>query len=66
VIATISFYDLRNDFAYRVLSAGWTLEEISYYLGYIALRGMPAVQTAIRYMQMTRAQVKEKLKALKG
>ncbi|GHP00546.1 hypothetical protein KSF_105930 [Reticulibacter mediterranei] len=43
-----------------------TLEEIAYYLGHITLRGTPAVQTTIRYTQMTRAQVKEKLKALKG
>ncbi len=66
VIATISFHDLRDDFASRALSAGWTLEEIAYYLGHITLRGTPAVQTTIRYTQMTRAQVKEKLKALKG
>ena len=66
VIATISFHNLRDDFAYRALSAGWTLEEIAYYLGHITLRGTPAMQTTIRYTQMTRAQVKEKLKVLKG
>lgn len=66
VITTISFHDLRDDFVHRALSAGWTLEEIAYYLGHITLRGTPAVQTTIRYMQMTRAQVKEKLKVLKG
>lgn len=66
VIADISFHDLRDDFASRALSAGWTLEEIAYYLGHVTLRGTPAVQTAMRYTQMTRAQVKEKLKALKG
>jgi integrase len=66
LIADISFHDLRDDFTSRAISAGWTLEEISYYLGHITLRGMPAVQTTIRYMQMTRSQVKEKLKALKG
>ena len=65
VIADISFHDLRDDFVHRALSAGWTLEEIAYYLGHITLRGTPAVQTTIRYAQMTRAQVKEKLKALK-
>jgi site-specific recombinase XerD len=66
VIADISFLDLRDDFVHRALSAGWTLEEIAYYVGHITLRGTPAVQTTIRYTQMTRAQVKEKLKALKG
>lgn len=66
VIAAISFHDLRDDFASRVLSAGWTLEETAYYLGHVTLRGTPAVQTTIRYTQMTRAQVKEKLNVLKG
>jgi site-specific recombinase XerD len=65
-IADISFHDLRDDFAHRALSAGWTLEEVAYYLGHVTLRGTPAVQTTIRYTQMTRAQVKEKLKGLKG
>jgi len=66
VIANISFHDLRDDFASRALSAGWTLEEIAYYLGHVTLGGTPAVQTTIRYTQITRVQVKEKLKALKG
>jgi site-specific recombinase XerD len=66
VITDISFHDLRDDFASRALSAGWTLEEIAYYLGHVTLRGTPAVQTTIRYTQTTRAQVKEKLKELKG
>lgn len=66
LIADISFHDLRDDFASRALSAGWTLEESAYYLGHVTLRGTPAVQTTVRYTQMTRAQVKEKLKALKG
>ncbi len=66
VITDISFHDLRNDFVHRALSAGWTLEEIAYYLGHVTLRGTPAVQTTLRYTQTTRAQVKEKLKMLKG
>jgi site-specific recombinase XerD len=66
VIAPIGFHDLRDDFASRALSAGWTLEEIAYYLGHVTLKGTPAIQTTVRYTQMTRAQVKEKLKALKG
>jgi hypothetical protein len=66
VIADISFHDLRNDFVHRAFSAGWTLEEIAYYLGHITLRGTPAAQTTVRYTQTTRAQIKEKLKALKG
>jgi len=65
VIADISFHDLRDDFASRALSAGWTLEEIAYYLGHVTLRGTPAVQTTIRYTQVTRTQVREKLKMLR-
>ena len=42
------------------------LEETAYYLGHITLRGTPAVQTTVRHIQMTRAQVKERLKMLKG
>jgi site-specific recombinase XerD len=66
VIADISFHDLRDDFAHRAFSAGWTLEKVAYYLGHVTQRGTPAVRTTIRYTQITRAQVKEKLKALKG
>jgi integrase len=66
LVADISFHDLRHDFAHRALDAGWTLEELAYYLGQITTKGLPAVQTAIRYTQMTRAQVKEKLKLLKS
>jgi site-specific recombinase XerD len=66
LLADIHFHDLRDDFAHRALEAGWTLEETSYYLGHVTFRGTPAVQTTIRYTQVTRAQVKEKLKALKG
>ncbi len=65
-IASITFHDLRDDFASRALSAGWTLEEVAYYLGHITLKGTLAVQTTVRYTQPTRAQVKEKLKVLKG
>lgn len=66
VIADISFHDLRDDFAHRALSAGWTLEEVAYYLGHMTLRKTPALQSTLRYMQMTRAQVKEKLQTLRG
>ncbi len=66
LIAPITFHDLRHDFAHRALEAGWTLEEVAYYLGQITTKGLPATQTAIRYTQTTRAQVKEKLKLLKS
>lgn len=66
LIADISFHDLRHDFAYRAQDAGWTLEELAYYLGHVTVRGTPALQTTMQYSQMTRAQLKDKLKRLKG
>lgn len=66
LIAAISFHDLRHDFAHRALEAGWTLEELAYYLGQFTTKGLPATQTAIRYTQITRAHLKEKLKLLKS
>lgn len=66
LIADLSFHDLRHDFAHRAREAGWTLEEIAYYLGHVTVKGTPAIQTTARYTQVSRAQVKEKLKGLKG
>jgi site-specific recombinase XerD len=66
LIADIAFHDLRHDFAHRALEAGWTLEEVAYYLGQLTTKGLPATQTTLRYTQMTRAQVKEKLKLFKS
>ncbi len=65
-IANITFHDLRHDFAHRAREAGWTLEEVAYYLGHVTNKGAPAIQTTARYTQVSREQVKEKLKALKG
>jgi len=66
LIAEIRFHDLRHDFAYRAQDAGWTLEEIAYYLGHTTVRGTPALQTTMQYAQMTRAQIKDKLRTMKG
>ena len=66
LITDLSFHDLRHDFAHRAREAGWTLEEIAYYLGHTTVKGTPAIQTTARYTQVSRAQVKEKLKGLKG
>lgn len=66
LIADISFHDLRHDFAHRALEAGWSLEELAYYLGQITTKGLPATQTALRYTQITRAHLKEKLKLLRS
>lgn len=65
-IADITFHDLRHDFAHRARQAGWSLEEVAYYLGHTTKKGMPAIQTTARYIQVSRDQVKEKLKHLRG
>ncbi len=65
-IADLSFHDLRHDFAHRAREAGWTLEEVAYYLGHVTKKGTPAIQTTVRYTQVSREQVKEKLKRVKG
>jgi integrase len=38
-IADITFHDLRHDFAHRARQAGWSLEEIAYYLGHTTKKG---------------------------
>lgn len=64
LIQTVTFHDLRHDFAHRARAAGWTLEEIAFYLGHVTNRGTPAIQTTVRYTQVSREQMKEKLKKL--
>jgi site-specific recombinase XerD len=66
LVADLSFHDLRHDFAHRAREAGWSLEEVAYYLGHVTMKGTPAIQTTVRYTQVSRAHVKEKLKLLKG
>jgi site-specific recombinase XerD len=65
-IHDLTFHDLRHDFAHRAREAGWSLEEVAYYLGHVTKKGAPAIQTTVRYTQVSREQVKEKLKDIKG
>lgn len=65
-IGDVSFHDLRHDFAHRAREAGWSLEELAYYLGHTTKRGTPALQTTIRYTQASRDQVRNKLGSLIG
>lgn len=65
-IADLTFHDLRHDFAHRAREAGWSLEEVAYYLGHVTKKGTPAIQTTVRYTQVNREQVKDKLKLLRG
>lgn len=66
LIQDITFHDLRHDFAHRARQAGWSLEEIAYYLGHTTRHGTPAIQTTVRYTQVSRRQIKDKLQVLKG
>jgi site-specific recombinase XerD len=66
LVADVSFHDLRHDFAHRARASGWSLEEVAYYLGHVTRQGTPAIQTTVRYTQVSRAAVKAKLPALKG
>jgi len=65
-IHDLTFHDLRHDFAHRAREAGGSLEEVAYYLGHVTKKGVPAIQTTVRYTQVSREQVKEKLKRVKG
>ena len=65
LVASLSFHDLRHDFAHRAREVGWSLEEVAYYLGHVTMKGTPAIQTTARYVQVSREQVKEKLKRMK-
>jgi len=65
-VADLSFHDLRHDFAHRAREAGWTLEEVAFYLGHVTKRGTPAVQTTVRYTQASREQIKAKLRLVDG
>jgi integrase len=66
LIQEVTFHDLRHDFAHRARESGWTIEEIAYYLGHVTKKGTPAIQTTVRYTQVSRDRVKEKLKRLGG
>jgi site-specific recombinase XerD len=61
----VTFHDLRHDFAHRARAAGWSLEEVAYYLGHVTKKGTPAIQTTARYTQVSREQVKEKIHLLR-
>jgi integrase len=66
LIAAITFPDLRHDFAHRAREAGWSLEEVAYYLGHVTKKGTPAIQTTARYPQVSREQIKAKLRHIRG
>ena len=66
VIEEISFNHLRHDFGERARGAGWTAEEVAYYLGDVSKQGVPSIQTSVCSRSISREQVKAKLKDIKG
>jgi integrase len=65
-IQHLTFHDLRCDFACRAREAGWSLEEVAYYLGQVSEKGVPALQTTVYSSQGSREQVAQKLHSIKG
>jgi site-specific recombinase XerD len=65
-IASVTFHDLRHDFAHRARQAGWSLEEIAVYLGHQTKDGAPAIATTVRYTLPSRQQLKERIQELPG
>lgn len=66
VIADLTFNDLRHDFVHRAREAGWSLEEVAYYLGDVTKQGAPALQSTVPYTPVSREQIKHKLKDIQG
>ncbi len=65
LIQDLTFHDLRHDFAHRAREAGWSLEKVTYYLGYVTKTGVPAIQTTVPSILVSRHQVKQELKNIK-
>jgi site-specific recombinase XerC len=61
LIGDVTYHDLRHDWAHRARQAGWSLEEVAYYLGHVTRKGTPAIQSTAPYTQLSRAGIKQKL-----
>ena len=66
MVHDVTFHDLRHDFAHRARAAGWTIEEVAYYLGHVTKKGTLAIHTTARYLQVSRDHVREKLRLISG
>jgi len=66
LIDDITFHDLRHDFGHRLREQGWALEEVAYYLGHVNADGTPSIQTTVRYTQVGREQVKQKIRMVQS
>jgi len=65
-IHTVTFHDLRHDWAHRARASGWPLEDIAVYMGHQTPDGIPAIRTTVRYTLPSRQQLKDRLQDLKG
>ena len=66
VIQDLTFQDLRYDFAHRAREAGWSLEEVAYYLGQVTKQGVPALHTTVDYTQVSRVRVQQNHNDIQG
>lgn len=66
LVDDITFHDLRHDFGHRLREQGWALEEVAYYLGHVNADGTPSIQTTVRYTQVGREQVKQKIRMVQS
>jgi len=57
---------LRYDFAHRAREAGWSLEEVAYYLGQVTKQGVPALHTTVDYTQVSRVRVQQNHNDIQG
>src|SRR5436305_14425034 len=60
VIADLTFNDLRHDFAQRAREAGWSLEEVAYYLRDVTEQSATVLQSTVPYTRVSRAQTTNK------
>lgn len=49
LICDLTYHDLRHDFAHRAREAGWSLEEVAFYLGHTNAHGWLVVGATARY-----------------
>lgn len=66
LVHDVTYHNLRHDFAHRCRDAGWRLEEVAYYLGHVTKKGTPAIGTTARYTQVSREDVRAKLRHITG
>ena len=66
LIDAITYHDLRHNFGHRLREQGWALEEVAYYLGHVNADGTPSIQTTVRYTQVGREQVRQKIRMVQS